>query len=94
MSHTPTTYLIGSTECRGFYAYPTVWLLSSGIMQQLTMLVNFPSTSWVLLPSPIIVHGVISSLTMQWTCHKYVSFSLSKTAQGTSVQRRDRGPLT
>ena len=47
MSHTPTTYLIGSTECRGFYAYPTVWLLSSGIMQQLTMLVNFPSTSWV-----------------------------------------------
>ena len=45
MSHTPTTYLIGCTECRGFYAYPTVWLLSSGIMQQLTMLMNLPSTS-------------------------------------------------
>ena len=45
MSHTPTTYLIGGTECRGFYAYPTVRLLSNGIVQQLTMLVNFPSTS-------------------------------------------------
>ena len=33
MSHTPTTYLIGSTDCRGLYAYFTFWLLSSGIMR-------------------------------------------------------------
>ena len=36
MSHTPTKYLIGSTECRGFYAYPTFWLLSSGIYYAVT----------------------------------------------------------
>ena len=45
MSHTPNMYLIGGTECRGFYAYPTVWLLNSVIIRQLTMIVNFPSTS-------------------------------------------------
>ena len=35
---------------------------------------------------------VVSSLTTQWTNEKYVSLSISKIAQGTSVQRRDRGP--
>ena len=35
---------------------------------------------------------VVSSLTIQWTNEKYVSLSISKIAQGTSVQRRDRGP--
>ena len=59
----------------------------------MTKLVNFSFTSWIMVT---LFHNrpcvVVSSLTIQWTNEKYVSLSISKIAQGTSVQRRDRGP--
>ena len=54
MSHTPTKYLIGSTECWGFYAYPTSWLLSSGICSNWPRLWIYQLPQELVLP-PIIV---------------------------------------
>ena len=59
----------------------------------MTKLVNFSFTSWIIVT---LSHNrpcvVVSSLAIQRTNEKYVSLSISKIAQGTSVQRRDRGP--
>ena len=52
------------------------WLLSSGSTQQLTMFMKFPSTSWFFAGFPIIVLGVTSSLTMQWTIISLFLFHL------------------
>ena len=48
MSHTPTSHLIGSTDRRGLHAYFTFWLLSSSIRRQMTKLVKFSCTTWIL----------------------------------------------
>ena len=82
MSHTPNMYLIGGTECQGFYAYPTVWLLNSVLYSNWPWLWIFRLPHDFLLNSPIIVHGVISSLTMQWT---FISIYLNFSSQTKSL---------